>query len=529
MKRLLPILLSFLVTGVFAQERYLGQVFSDVNVQTVLYGKNYTVIGVPSLGHTVETARVGQPLAADVYSPKGDTETKRPLVIYFHTGNFLPFPQNTSASGTRKDSVCVDIARKFAKMGYVAASVDYRLGWNPIAPTQEGRVNTLINAAYRGVQDARTAIRYFKANAETFGIDSNKIMIFGQGTGGYITLATASLDKYNEVLTTTSGIGKFIGSNGLPYVIEKVPLPGGGVLYINGDIEGKVLGIVPPNADGTFNAGPPPTGDTLCFPNHVNHSSEFALAVNMGGALGDISWLDSKTAPIISIQAPYDPFAPYDDAVLNVPIPGGQLPVVRVQGSLAVQRIMDELGINDPFEALDPAKDPIGQAIKEKAGGHINLFPIVGSNILDSSPWDFWDPATNPNHATSIQTNPDMTAEKGRRFIDSILVFVAPRACIAMDLPCKASVTSSTKDLTDADVNLVLAPNPAYDKVRVEVSRETPIVSATVTDINGRLVATYKNVNHNVLEVQRNNLNTGIYIINMTFEKGSLSKKVMFQ
>ncbi len=66
-------------------------------------------------------------------------------------------------------------------------------------------------------------------------------MIFGQGTGGYITLATASLDKYSEVLTTTSGVGKFVGSNGLPYVIERVPLPGGGVLYINGDIEGKVF------------------------------------------------------------------------------------------------------------------------------------------------------------------------------------------------------------------------------------------------------------------------------------------------
>ena len=171
-------------------------------------------------------------------------------------------------------------------MGYVAASVDYRLGWEPNCPTQEGRVNTLINAAYRGVQDARTAIRYFKANAETFGIDSNKIMIFGQGTGGYITLATASLDKYSEVLTTTSGVGKFVGSNGLPMLSKKVPLPGGGVLYINGDIEGKVLGIVPPNADGTFNPGPPPTGDTLCFPNHVNHTSEFALAVKHGRSFG---------------------------------------------------------------------------------------------------------------------------------------------------------------------------------------------------------------------------------------------------
>ncbi|MBK8700142.1 MAG: carboxylesterase family protein [Saprospiraceae bacterium] len=530
MKKFLPLILFFLAFNITAQERYLNQVFSGVDVTTAIYGRNFTVIAVPSLGHTIETGKVGQPLAADIYTPKGDTETKRPLVIYFHTGNFLPFPQNTGASGTRKDSTCVDIVTKFAKMGYVAASVDYRLGWNPIAPTQEGRVNTLINAAYRGVQDARTAIRYFKANADLYGVDTNRIMIFGQGTGGYITLATASLDKYSEVLTTTAGAGKFIGSNGLPYVIERVPLPGGGVLYINGDIEGKVYGFVPPNADGTINPGPPPTGDTLCFPNHVNHSSDFAMAINMGGALGDISWLDANTVPIVCIQAPYDPFAPYDDAVLNVPIPGGQLPVVRVQGSLAVQVRMDELGVNDPFLALDPVKDPIGQAIKGKSGGHINLFPVVGSVIpLDSSPWDFWDPASNPNHANAIKTNPDMTAEKGRRFIDSILTFVAPRACIGLDLPCKASVVSSTVDLNDDDVALNLAPNPAYDKVRIQVSKETPLKNVFVTDITGRTVQQYLNVNSSAFEINRGSLNHGIYMVRMEFDKGNLVKKLIFE
>ena len=50
-------------------------------------------------------------------------------------------------------------------MGYVVASIDYRLGWNPLAATQSERTNQLINAAYRGVQDARTAVRYFRMNA----------------------------------------------------------------------------------------------------------------------------------------------------------------------------------------------------------------------------------------------------------------------------------------------------------------------------------------------------------------------------
>ncbi|MBK8700141.1 MAG: T9SS type A sorting domain-containing protein [Saprospiraceae bacterium] len=532
MKKYLPLILFFLTNSLGAQERYLNPVFTDLNVTSAIYGRNFTIIEVHSLGHTIETGKAGQPLAADIYTPKGDTESKRPLVIYFHTGNFLPFPQNISASGSRKDSTCVDIVKKFARMGYVAASVDYRLGWNPIGPSQEVRANTLVNAIYRGVQDARTAIRYFKANADLYGVDTNRIMIYGQGTGGYITMATASLDSYTEVLTTTAGTGKFIGSNALPYVNEKITLPGGEVLYINGDIEGKVYGFVPPNADGTINPGPPPTGDTLCFPNHVNHSSKFAMAINMGGALADISWLDVNTVPMVCIQTPYDPFDPYNDDLLSLPIgPGlGILPVVRFQGSLAVQVRMDVLGINDPFLALDPAKDPIGQAIKGKAGGHVNLFPVVGSYLpLENSPWDFWDPATNPNHAYAIQTNPDMTAEKGRRFIDSILMFLAPRACIGLDLPCKASVVSSTVELSDDDVTLNFAPNPTSDKVRIQVRKETPMKHIYVMDMTGRTVLQHANVNATVFEVNRNNLNDGLYIVRIEFEKGVLVKKLIFE
>ena len=147
---------------------------------------------------------------------------------------------------------------------------------------------------------------------------------------------------------------------------------------------------------------------------------------------------------------------------------------------------------------------------------------------VDSSPWDFWDPATNTNHANAIMTNPDMTAEKGRRYIDSIMVFVALRACIGLDLPCKASVVSSTKDLSDADVELSLSPNPASDRVRISVSKDAPILSATLTDINGKIVERYNNINSSFLEIQRNNLSTGMYIVNLNFEKGALSKKILF-
>ncbi len=87
----------------------------------------------------------------------------------------------------KEDSVLVEICTDLAKRGFVAASVSYRAGWNPIAPTQEQRVFGLINAAFRGIQDARTAVRFFRATADggnPYGINTSKIGVWGDGKGG---------------------------------------------------------------------------------------------------------------------------------------------------------------------------------------------------------------------------------------------------------------------------------------------------------------------------------------------------------
>lgn len=418
--------------GVNAQ-RYLTPQFAKVKVTTAAYGFNYTVLAVPSLGHTIK-----QPLPMDVYTPEGDAETKRPLVIYLHTGNFLPTPQNGGPSGTRSDSTAVEICTRLSKMGFVVASADYRLGWNPISDVQEVRVNTLINAAYRGVQDVKTCVRYFKEKYATWGVDTSKIILIGQGTGGYIALGVGSLDKWTKVIGSKFPANKFFGSNGLPMVIQQLPAAQGGFI-INADVEGKLLGTVPPIVPA---GSKPPAGDTLNLPNWVNHSSDVNFVVNMGGALGDLSWIDGKTPPHICFHAPYDKFAPYKDDILFVPrpAPSQPLPVVRVQGSYVVAAKLDTLGTNlnaygynylpkyGTYDAAQKAKSPF-----------VGLFPLYGSvtagalNTNDSSPWDFWA-ASNPNNAAGLNTNPDMSKAKAGKYIDTIIGFSVPRWYQALNL-----------------------------------------------------------------------------------------------
>ena len=144
MKKLFTLALSVLAfSQVDAQVRYINEVFSDVEVSTnVVYGQNVTIL--PLLQSQPPAT---QPLVCDIYEPAEDTETDRPLLIYIHTGNFLPQYLNGSAVGTKSDSVAVELCTRYAKMGYVVASIDYRLGWNPLAATQAERTSQLINAA----------------------------------------------------------------------------------------------------------------------------------------------------------------------------------------------------------------------------------------------------------------------------------------------------------------------------------------------------------------------------------------------
>src|SRR6185436_8334048 len=137
MKKLLLIVCIALVSfSTFAQTRYLDEIFTDVTVTTnVIYGQNYGFItGAPVL----------QPLVMDVYEPTGDTFPNRAVVIYLHTGSFLPILFNGTTTGDMHDSATVEMCKQFARRGYVAISMDYRVGWNPQSADINVRKGTLL-------------------------------------------------------------------------------------------------------------------------------------------------------------------------------------------------------------------------------------------------------------------------------------------------------------------------------------------------------------------------------------------------
>ena len=453
MKKFLTLALGFMaICQMDAQVRYLNEVFTDVNVTTdVLYGQNVTVL--PLLQGAPPSA---QPLVCDIYEPAGDTETDRPLMIYIHTGNFLPQYLNGSAVGTKSDSVAVELCSRYAKMGYVVASIDYRLGWNPTAATQSERTYQLINAAYRGVQDARTAVRFFRKSVaesgDPYGIDADKIGYLGEGTGGYVSYAASTISDYNDIILDDNGlpIAKFW--TGTPGEADYIPMV---IEAVNGDPEAITDGYAPA---GVF--GPEPV--QLCMANHVGYSSEVSFQMNLGGALGDLNWLDSGDPAMISFQTPVDQFAPYTTGVLVVPTTGEN--VVEVSGAYDIHAEINAQAApnnNAAYQALGLSDVFSNQAVANGNMGWDGLYPVKNDNVggvatqpFDGAPWQWWDVAYTElvdaaNGTTIAQTqltlNPNMGPLEGRAYCDTIVGYSAPRLAALLDL------ASAGPGCTDSD------------------------------------------------------------------------------
>jgi acetyl esterase/lipase len=128
--------------------------------------------------------------SADVYEPFGDTASFRPLIIYVHGGSFV--------SGDKRSTDCVDFCTRFARLGYVAVSVNYRLaGFLQFLQSKDYQMQTVM----RVMADIKSAARYFVVDANgnrRYRIDTSLIFGGGYSAGAVAVLHTAYIDSLNE-------------------------------------------------------------------------------------------------------------------------------------------------------------------------------------------------------------------------------------------------------------------------------------------------------------------------------------------
>lgn len=131
-----------------------------------------------------------QALRYDWYEPCEDTVTQRPLLILIHGGAW--------AEGNKEQ--WSNYPEILAKKGFAVASINYRLSLPPniLCWNQDSDSIRLIRAAFRGVQDTKTAIRYFKARASELRIHPDRIILMGGSAGAFNALGAAYMDDESE-------------------------------------------------------------------------------------------------------------------------------------------------------------------------------------------------------------------------------------------------------------------------------------------------------------------------------------------
>jgi len=297
-------LIIIIAQTIFSQDecsgdRYGDEIFNEVQVTSnILYGGNYN----PNIWGQNEW----QNLYLDIYEPVGDDLENRPLVFFLFGGSFV--------AGSKTNGDIVELCTRFAKMGYVASAIDYRLTSDLIwFPNSE----TAYRATAKGIHDLKGAIRWFRMNDELdndYRVDTERIYAGGVSAGAIVAVNAAYLDQESE-----------IPSNLVNYINE------------NGGLDG--------------NSGNP------------EYDSQFYGVINLCGAVGNNEWIITGDIPIVSIHGTEDTIVPYGEGLIT--LFGLNM---EVFGSFVINETMLELGNNsalytfvgedhNPFNNSDIAMD----------------------------------------------------------------------------------------------------------------------------------------------------------------------------
>lgn len=113
----------------------------------------------------------------DLAMPKDSMGKLRPAIVVIHGGGWLEGDKSSfSTPANRPPGNIVD----FAKLGFVAITINYRLSGEAPFPA--------------ALNDCRCAVRWLRANAEKYEIDTDSIGAWGNSAGGHLVLMLAMAD-----------------------------------------------------------------------------------------------------------------------------------------------------------------------------------------------------------------------------------------------------------------------------------------------------------------------------------------------
>lgn len=300
MKKLMFLMAGFALFGCGdeedAKQRYVEDVFETVTVtSSVKYGANAQLIG-----HSKD-------LLMDIYEPEGDGHAQRPAIVLAHGGAFI--------LGHRSD--LDELCEAYAKKGYVAVTIDYRLINDVFIDTDTAFSEGVVLA----IGDMKAAIRYLRDNAlndNEYGIDPDRIFAGGVSAGAVIANHVGYLDD-GEVMPT--------------YLREHLDNHGG--------IEGNT--------------------------NDIGASSSVSGVVSFSGSLFDKNWMDVNDPPLFAVHEEFDPIVPCGfDASDAFPFE------IFGYGGCSLSEQATEVGLLHEFIFLEGSNEHVNYLGEETATAMIN-------------------------------------------------------------------------------------------------------------------------------------------------------------
>ncbi|HEU4965027.1 MAG TPA: alpha/beta hydrolase [Bacilli bacterium] len=131
----------------------------------------------------------GHPLLLDIVRPTSPPAEPMPVIVYIHGGGWM---------GGDKSLIGGQHNATLARYGFFTVSINHRLTGVAPFPAQ--------------IHDVKAAIRWLRANADTYGIDPNKIGVWGHSSGGHLA----------ALLATSGDVPELEGNSGSPGYSSRV-------------------------------------------------------------------------------------------------------------------------------------------------------------------------------------------------------------------------------------------------------------------------------------------------------------------
>lgn len=142
-------------------------------IAAILFGSNVLLVGTASAANTASkftrttyTDGGGTQQGIDIYSPATVSNTAKPAIVFIHGGGWRVGDKSQYAS----------LAKEAVNRGYVAFSINYRL------------ITKGIDKQY---DDVGRAVRFIQSKSTTYGINANKIVVWGDSAGANLALRLA--------------------------------------------------------------------------------------------------------------------------------------------------------------------------------------------------------------------------------------------------------------------------------------------------------------------------------------------------